>query len=97
MDHYIHDNQIQSSKKKKDQPQMLIVDDEIFNITAMRIVLKYVFKIKNLDTTCTHAMNGQQAIDLIKQNVEQNKGKYCSYSIIFMDCNMPVLDGYEAT
>ena len=42
-------------------------------------------------------MNGQKAVDLIKQNYDENENKYSSYSLILMDCNMPILDGYEAT
>ena len=36
------------------------------------------------------AENGQQAVDMYKENPEK-------YSLIFMDINMPEVDGYEAT
>jgi len=36
------------------------------------------------------AFNGQEAIDMLKQNSKQ-------YSIILMDLQMPVMDGFEAT
>jgi len=37
------------------------------------------------------AENGKQAINLIKQAIEQNK----SYNLICMDLTMPVMDGHE--
>ena len=39
-------------------------------------------------------MNGQQAIEKVEETV---KGSGKNYSLIFMDINMPILDGEKAT
>jgi CheY-like chemotaxis protein len=41
------------------------------------------------------AYNGEQAVKIIKQSIDQ--GNFYQYSLILMDCNMPFMDGYEAT
>ena len=53
--------------------------------------------MKNLEMKVVEAMNGQAAVTAIMENIEANQGKYCDYSLICMDCNMPILDGYEAS
>ena len=71
-------------------PRILIVDDQVFNIDALLIMLK-VSKIDD-GTHCHKAFNGVQAVDQVRaQNV------LGFYHIIFMDCQMPHLDGYQAT
>lgn len=44
--------------------------------------------LKRLGATVTVANNGQEAVDAYTHG---------QFDIIFMDCQMPVLDGYEAT
>ena len=73
-----------------------MVDDQQFNIDAIEIVMLYGCKVDTKDL-CDYAYNGRQAIEAVKKNVEKNEGKYCDYNLILIDCNMPFIDGYEAT
>ncbi|EAR87606.2 response regulator receiver domain protein, partial (macronuclear) [Tetrahymena thermophila SB210] len=67
---------------------ILIVDDTTFN----RIVLKQMFK-SSQNIVIQEAINGQDAIDKIKTLKEtQNR----TFNLIFMDLNMPIMDGFEA-
>jgi len=46
---------------------MLIADDQKFNIEALLIILEYFVKV---DTSiCDQALNGQEAYDLVVENV----------------------------
>ena len=66
----------------KSDIKVLIVEDNEVN----QLVLKSF--VKKMGFQSDSAMNGQEAVDLIsKQN----------YSIILMDCQMPVMDGFDAT
>ena len=51
----------------------------------------------NVKQNCSFARNGQEAVDIIVKNVLENGGKKCSYKLILMDTQMPVLNGPEAT
>lgn len=62
---------------------LLIVDDHPVNLLFMRKTLKKL-GMNNFD----EASSGQQALDMVKQK---------RYELIFMDCQMPDMDGYETT
>ena len=74
---------------------MLIVDDQIFNIQAIKILLK-VLNLKPEVEIC-EAMDGLEAVKAVKDELEGNGGAYSSYIFILMDNNMPFMDGCTAT
>ena len=62
--------------------EILIVDDTYFNILAYMQILRAV------GYKCSYANNGREAIDKIKRKV---------FLCILMDCEMPEINGWEAT
>ena len=73
--------------EEKKAPYILIVDDDVMNIMVLSNYLKY-------DGYCFEtASNGQIAIETILRNKEYNK----FFSLILMDCNMPIMDGFTAS
>ena len=65
-------------------PQILIVDDDAFNIFALQTTLV------QMGYEVLVAYNGKEAVDLIKID-------HSAVMLIFMDLNMPVMNGYAAT
>ncbi len=63
-------------------PKVLVVDDNEVN---RRVACGY---LRKMGFTCDIAENGKQAFDAVKTH---------DYVMVFMDCQMPVMDGYEAT
>jgi len=47
------------------------VDDQGFNITALKIILKVQFKI-NSDEKCDVAMNGEEAVKAVVDDLTKN-------------------------
>ena len=71
-------------------PKVLIVDDDPFNLTALDQILS------RLKVPCHWAFNGKEAIEKIEARQHNRCGSSCQqYKIVFLDCNMPILDGYE--
>ena len=70
--------------------KILVVDDVQSNIFVLKGLLKLT-----LNVDADEAKNGEEAVD----RFYISKERICcgAYSLIFMDCNMPIMDGYTAT
>ncbi|EAR97266.2 response regulator receiver domain protein (macronuclear) [Tetrahymena thermophila SB210] len=68
------------------QPCIMIVDDQQINILALKLILK---RIGIEENNIIQANSGQEALQLL----EDNK----NIKIIFMDIEMPVINGFQAT
>ena len=66
----------------ENQPQVLLVEDNLIN---QEVAIAY---LKQLGCKVTTADDGLEALDLVQQK---------SFDLIFMDCQMPKMDGYETT
>ena len=77
-----------NKEKKCLCPDLLICDDSQFNIVVLKAMLEvYKFKIES-------AYHGEEAIEKI-QKLYESSDCCRTYKIIFMDIEMPIMDGYE--
>ena len=81
------DINISVERSSKQKNYILVVDDNPFNLL---VADNY---IKEAGFHCKVAKNGLEAIELVKSD---NNGAN-SFKVIFMDCEMPIMDGFEAT
>ena len=51
--------------------------------------------MQNYEQLTDFANNGEKAVKKVQETFDLGKPHY--YSLILMDCNMPFMDGYEAT
>lgn len=86
--------QLADKKTEKDEQQTKVLNHLVFNkkiliveddITNLKIAIQM---LSNKGLVIDIAKNGQQAVNLWQHE---------DYDLIFMDCRMPVMDGYEAT
>ena len=78
---------------------ILIVDDEPYNLMGLRIILKLAFrqlgfKENLVDDVVHEASNGSHAVDIVEAT---HLDEHCSYGLIFMDCSMPIMNGYDSS
>ncbi|MCV6639474.1 response regulator [Candidatus Albibeggiatoa sp. nov. NOAA] len=64
-------------------PTLLLAEDNAFNQKVAATMLK------KLGFEVEMAQNGQEALDKVAANGD--------YGLLFMDCEMPVMDGYQST
>ena len=86
----IKGSQLEAASDKKrnsivKDKKILIVDD----IEVNRMIMEKI--LEKLEAVCDAAENGKEAVEKFEQS---GSGEY---DIIFMDIQMPVMDGYEAT
>ena len=81
-------------KEDTDQGKILIVDDERFNCDIIEGFLM-VLGMKHSTSRVEACYNGEQAVRAIQNAVDEHEPY--KFTLILMDCNMPFLDGYEAT
>lgn len=70
-----------------------MADDEPFNISALLGIMK-VLGLANAEEIVDTCYDGSGLVAHVKKAVEEND--YDRYSLILTDCQMPVMDGYEA-
>jgi len=86
---FIHRVSSKLNMLNSDDPYILIVDDNAFNIIALKKILE------GLNMKTDSATSGDLAIQKILER--KTKSDKQTYKIIFMDCSMPIKDGYTVT
>ncbi|MDF0750541.1 ATP-binding protein [Marinobacter sp. 71-i] len=71
-------------KTSSENARALVVEDNVVNQRVATALLK------RLGFSTDSAANGEEALQLVQNN-------HTGYDVILMDCQMPVMDGYETT
>ncbi|XP_030454943.1 histidine kinase CKI1-like [Syzygium oleosum] len=85
-----------SREKPLSGKRVLVVDDS-------QIMRKLALgNLSNLGATVQLSENGKEAVQLIREGIDEQRERgvlhiHCPYDYILMDCQMPAMDGYEAT
>lgn len=76
---------------KKVKQLMLVEDDQITAFLAQKIIEK-----SGIAEQIVHCENGQEALDHLYKGLHANSHHEIHFpELIFLDLNMPVMDGYE--
>ena len=92
----LNDISLTSCLECGNEPKILLVDDNVFNIVTLKSMIEL-----SLGQKCDICYNGSEAVDRFLERLTRPECQ-CSklippYSLIFMDCNMPIKDGMQAT
>jgi len=85
-------NLTEKEHDKKNRINLLLVDDNPFNLL---ILSEYLKKLKGYALTSTNAYNGAMALEMF-QSQNPPSAKF-PIDLILMDCQMPILDGYDTS
>lgn len=80
--HFYRNEQVAVDPVHDFKERVLLVDDNKVNQTVFRIMLE------KMGCDVVIASDGKEAVDIFKQQ---------RFNIVLMDCQMPVMNGYEAT
>ena len=75
---------LNTTENSRQSMKVLIVDDDAFNIFALESALN------QMGREVLVAYNGKEAIEVLQKH-------HSSVEVVFMDLNMPVMNGYSAT
>ena len=91
-----------STERSNDCPcqsrsKILIVDDNVFNVMTLEMMINH-----SLNQEVDKALNGKEAVDQFLKRAAMDpchchRNTPLPYQLVFMDCNMPVMDGFQAT
>ena len=84
-------NRTQDILGLKHSLNIMVVDDDPFNTM---IICRFLEKL-DLPLKIERGSNGQEALDLFKQH-NKKSDLLRPFHIIFLDCQMPIMNGYEA-
>jgi signal transduction histidine kinase/NO-binding membrane sensor protein with MHYT domain/DNA-binding response OmpR family regulator len=80
---------MQANAKSPDVQTSLFAGTRVLVVEDMKVNMLLINKILDkLGCEIFKAFNGEEAIAMMREN---------SYDLVFMDCQMPVMDGFEAT
>ncbi|CDW81611.1 histidine kinase-dna gyrase b-and hsp90-like domain containing protein [Stylonychia lemnae] len=90
----LYESQLKQAQQKRHKTctcsQILLVDDEPYNILALKGLISQL-NVQNVDK----CYNGQQALEKVKQNQNQCSFNHIPYQLIFLDNQMPVMNGFD--
>lgn len=71
--------------------RVLVVDDNLVNQNVLKKMLKH------MECIVTTAQHGKEALDILYESSCTKYVGYNNFDLILMDCQMPVMDGLQAT